>query len=103
MGLFEKIFGKPAQATQPAVPMYPIYQMLNGYQPAFTNSSGAVYEDALIRATIHAAAKHCSKLSVEFTGHGASGQNGFAGRISCRPGGSSSTGHERSMTWKIPV
>ena len=73
MGLFEKIFGKPAQATQPAVLMYPIYQMLNGYQPAFTNSSGAVYEDALIRATIHAAAKHCSKLSVEFTGHGAAG------------------------------
>lgn len=73
MGLFEKIFGKPAQATQPAAPKYPIYQTLTGYQPAFTNSSGAVYEDALIRSTIHAAAKHCSKLSVEFTGHGAAG------------------------------
>ena len=71
MGLFEKIFGKPQQATQPAAPSQPIYATLTGYQPAFINSSGAVYEDALIRATIHAAAKHCSKLKVEFHGHGA--------------------------------
>lgn len=73
MGLFEKIFGKPSQASQPSVPAHPIYKALTAYQPAFTNSSGAVYEDALIRATIHAAAKHCSKLNVEFTGHGAAG------------------------------
>lgn len=68
MGLFEKIFGKP----KPSAPSQPIYATLTGYQPAFINSSGAVYEDALIRATIHAAAKHCSKLKVEFHGHGAS-------------------------------
>ena len=67
MGLFEKIFGKP----KPSAPSQPIYATLTGYQPAFINSSGAVYEDALIRATIHAAAKHCSKLKVEFHGHGA--------------------------------
>lgn len=73
MGLFEKIFGKQPGASQPALPRYPIYQTLTGYRPAFTDSSGAVYEDALIRATIHAAAKHCSKLHVEFNGHGAAG------------------------------
>lgn len=69
MGLFEKIFGKqqPAQSGS----RQPVYQTLTGYKPAFVNSSGAVYEDALIRATIHAAAKHCSKLHVEFSGHGA--------------------------------
>lgn len=67
MGLFEKIFGKPKSSA----PSQPIYATLTGYQPAFINSSGAVYEDALIRATIHAAAKHCSKLKVEFHGHGA--------------------------------
>lgn len=73
MGLFEKIFGKPQQTTQPAAPAQPIYQALTAYQPAFINTAGAVYEDALIRSTIHAAAKHCSKLKVEFHGHGAAG------------------------------
>lgn len=70
MGLFEKIFGKSTKVSEPR---YPIYQTLTGYQPSFTSTSGAVYEDALIRATIHAAAKHCSKLHVEFNGRGAAG------------------------------
>ena len=73
MGLFEKIFGRPQTTAQPTGPAQPIYQALTAYQPVFTTSNGAIYEDALIRSTIHAAAKHCSKLRVEFTGHGAAG------------------------------
>lgn len=73
MGLFEKIFGRPQTAAQPSGTAKPIYQALTAYQPVFTNSAGAVYEDALIRSTIHAAAKHCGKLRVEFHGHGAAG------------------------------
>lgn len=73
MGLFEKIFGRPQTTAQTAGPAKPVYQALTAYQPVFTTSNGAVYEDALIRSTIHAAAKHCSKLRVEFIGHGAAG------------------------------
>ncbi|MCQ2437702.1 MAG: phage portal protein [Clostridia bacterium] len=69
-GLFERIFGR-RPASAPAQPSQPIYTALTAYQPAFTTTGGAIYEDALIRATIHAAAKHCSKLKVEFYGHGA--------------------------------
>lgn len=68
-GLFERIFGrKPGTSAGPA---QPVYTALTAYQPAFTTTQGAIYEDALIRATIHASAKHCSKLKVEFYGHGA--------------------------------
>lgn len=71
MGLFDLIFGRRPKSSTGAAQKTPIYQALTAYQPVFTTNAGAVYEDALIRSTIHAAAKHCSKLKVQFQGHGA--------------------------------
>lgn len=44
------------------------FKMLNGYTPVFTNYNGALYEQELTRAAIHAFATHCSKLQPEFQG-----------------------------------
>lgn len=44
------------------------YKLLNGYKPVFTSYDGHMYESELIRAAIHAKAKHVSKLKVEIQG-----------------------------------
>lgn len=64
LGLFEKIFkfrrdlGNAGQ----------VFQMLNGYTPAFTSWNGKIYESLLVRSAIHAKATHISKLQVVFQG-----------------------------------
>lgn len=65
MGLFDAIFkNRPKErgVYQGA------YKLLNGYRPAFTTWGGSIYESELIRAAIHAKAKHISKLNVQFNG-----------------------------------
>jgi len=42
--------------------------MLNGYEPHFTTFGGNIYESELVRASIDAIARHCSKLSVQTYG-----------------------------------
>lgn len=69
MGLFEKIFKRPASERE--VQTY--FKTLTAYQPVFTSFEGGVYEMALTRAAIHAFATHCSKLKPEVVGTAASG------------------------------
>lgn len=64
MGLFEKIFPKYGRikSAQQA------FRALTAYQPTFTSWNGALYENDLVRAAIHAKAKHASKLQVQVVG-----------------------------------
>lgn len=64
MGLFDIIFGnRPKEKGQLVT-----YKMLNGYTPHFDSWQGEIYENELIRASIHARATHISKLRVEMLG-----------------------------------
>ena len=65
MSLFDAIF-KNRPKERGAYQGY--YKMLNGYRPAFTSWGGSIYESELIRAAIHAKAKHVAKLKVETQG-----------------------------------
>lgn len=65
MGLFDSIF-KNRPKERGAYQGY--YKLLNGYRPAFTTWGGSIYESELIRAAIHAKAKHIAKLKVETQG-----------------------------------
>lgn len=65
MGLFDAIFkNRPKERGE----YQGFYKMLNGYRPAFTSWDGGLYEMELIRAAIHAKARHISKLKVETQG-----------------------------------
>ena len=64
MGLFDIIFGNRPKARGPET----TFEMLNGYTPRFTSWNGEIYENELIRASIHARATHISKLKVEMQG-----------------------------------
>lgn len=64
MGLFDIIFGNRPRTHGTET----VFQMLNGYTPRFTSFHGEIYENELIRATIHARATHISKLKVEVFG-----------------------------------
>lgn len=66
MGLFEKIFKRPAPTGQPEG----FFKTLTAYTPVFTTFNGSIYESELIRASIHARANHISKLRVTFNGKG---------------------------------
>lgn len=68
MGLFEKIFGNRKDAA--ASLSQGEFKTLTAYTPVFSSSTGAAYENELVRAAIHARANHISKLKVEFTGRG---------------------------------
>lgn len=59
MGLFEKIFSRK-EANRAAETFF---QELNGYTPTFYNWGGRLYESELVRSSIDAKARHCSKLS----------------------------------------
>ena len=66
MGVFEKIFGKKEQpATMKAQHMF---QMLDGYVPAFHTWNGSIFESDLIRAALDAHGRHAAKLQVNVTG-----------------------------------
>lgn len=60
MGLFEKIFKRPAAHGEPDG----FFKTLTAYSPIFTSWSGQLYESELVRAAIHARATHIGKLSV---------------------------------------
>lgn len=65
MGLFEKIFPKPAQKVYSDDGYF---KLLNGYIPVFHNWNESIYESELVRTAIDARARNISKLRVEFTG-----------------------------------
>lgn len=64
MGLFDIIFGKRPSPRG----VFETFKMLNGYTPRFTSWHGEIYENELIRASIHARATHISKLRIEVQG-----------------------------------
>lgn len=64
MGLFEKIFKRPAARGEPDG----FFKTLTAYSPIFTSWSGQLYESELVRAAIHARATHIGKLSVDVYG-----------------------------------
>lgn len=64
MGLFEKIFTKK-QINQK---IQNTFRMLNGYEPTFTNWNASLYELDVIRSSIEAIARQCSKLNLELIG-----------------------------------
>lgn len=65
MGLFDKIFSKPAQQQTTST----FFKTLNAYTPAFYTYEGGLYEMELTRAAIHSFATHCSKLVPEIQGN----------------------------------
>ncbi|MBC8531801.1 phage portal protein [Gehongia tenuis] len=64
MGLFEKIFKRPAAHGEAEG----FFRTLTAYAPAFTTWSGSIYESELVRSAIHARATHISKLQITASG-----------------------------------
>ena len=64
MGLFDKIFKRPAPQGQPQG----FFKTLTAYTPVFTTWGGQIYESELVRAAINARATHISKLKVQVQG-----------------------------------
>ena len=64
MGLLEKIFPKYSKIKDARQ----TFRALTAYQPSFTSWNGMLYENDLVRAAIHAKAKHASKLQVRVIG-----------------------------------
>lgn len=67
MGLFEKIFGKRADASADQR-VRGTFQLLNGYTPSFHSWNGSIFESDLIRAALDAHGRHAAKLSVNVSG-----------------------------------
>lgn len=63
MGLLNQIFGRRPQTVSG-----PYFMTLTGYQPAFTDWNGKLYESDLIRASVDCLATHTSKLGVTIQG-----------------------------------
>lgn len=70
MGLFDVIFrpnkAKESQQALKAADGY--FKELRGYQPAFHDWRGELYESELVRSAIDARARHISKLKVDIFG-----------------------------------
>ena len=66
MGLFEKIF--PNRESNKAASAKSSFETLTAYRPAFTNWSGAIYENELVRAAVDSKARQIAKLKVELHG-----------------------------------
>lgn len=64
MGLLEKVFPKYSKVKDARQ----TFRALTAYQPTFTSWNGMLYESDLVRAAIHAKAKHASKLQVQVLG-----------------------------------
>jgi len=67
MGLFDRIFGKKEQ--QASAKAQHIFQMLDGYTPAFRTWNGSIFESDLIRAALDAHGRHAAKLQVNIQGN----------------------------------
>lgn len=73
MGLFEKLFPRPATADDvrkvtEAIQAAQYFKTLTAYQPHFTTWNGSIFESDLVRAAIDVRARHISKLKVEIVG-----------------------------------
>ena len=73
MGLFEKLFPKPATADDvkkvtAALRADSYFRTLTAYRPHFTTWDGEIWESELVRAAIDVRARHISKLKVEIQG-----------------------------------
>lgn len=66
MGLFELLFPKKERYVNGES----TFKTLTAYEPHFTTWQGEIYEQELVRASIDAIARHCSKLTVEWRGPG---------------------------------
>ena len=65
MGLFELLFPKKERYVGGNT-----FKTLTAYEPHFTTWQGELYEQELVRASIDAIARYCSKLQVEWRGSG---------------------------------
>jgi HK97 family phage portal protein len=61
-GLFERIFGKAADAKAAAVP-YSQYRLLNSWESTFTPYSGNAYAESTVRAAIDGFARRAAVIS----------------------------------------
>lgn len=66
MSLFSWFNNKPQKSEY--LNAEKILKIFTGYQPAFTNWNGCIYESELVRAAVDARARHISKLKVEIIG-----------------------------------
>jgi len=64
MGLYEILFPKKEQQYKEET----VFQTLTAYEPHFTSWGGKMYEQDLVRDSIDACARHCSKLNVIWSG-----------------------------------
>ena len=80
MGLFERIFGKKEQPA--TLKAQHIFQMLDGYVPAFHTWTGSVFESDLIRAALDAHGRHAAKLQVNVQGKA---QEALQAKLKIRP------------------
>ena len=80
MGLFEKLFGKKEQPA--ALKAQHMFQLLDGYVPAFHNWNGSVFESDLIRAALDAHGRHAAKLQVNVQG---SAKPALAAKLKIQP------------------
>lgn len=64
MGLYEILFPKKEQQYREET----TFQTLTAYEPHFTSWGGKMYEQDLVRDSIDACARHCSKLNVIWSG-----------------------------------
>ena len=65
MSLFDLIF---KNRPKPVGKYEGTFRLLNGYRPVFTTRNGGMYEQEMIRSSIHALALHSSKLKIEIAG-----------------------------------
>lgn len=80
MGLFEMLFGRKPEPV--ALKQAKVFQMLDGYVPAFHTWSGSVFESDLIRAALDAHGRHAAKLSPNLSG---SAKENLRNRLKIQP------------------
>ena len=80
MGLFEMLFGRKPEPI--ALKQAKVFQMLDGYVPAFHTWSGSVFESDLIRAALDAHGRHAAKLSPNLSG---SAKENLRNRLKIQP------------------
>lgn len=80
MGLFEMLFGRKPEPV--ALKQAKVFQMLDGYVPAFHTWSGSVFESDLIRAALDAHGRHAAKLVPTLSG---SAKENLRNRLKIQP------------------
>ena len=82
MGLFERLFGRKAAEAPANVKAQHVFQLLDGYVPAFHTWNGSVFESDLIRAALDAHGRHAAKLQFNIEG---SAKPNLANRLKVQP------------------